>query len=216
MKQTILLTCLACILIVLVSCNQSYKLNNTPINTQIQLYKIYKAKGELNMNLYQIENEIQQCLDNISIDLDTGEVLGIEQLEQLYQDKHAKIENIALYIKNLRAEEKAIKEEEKVLKERRTVIANKIKRLTKFLIPFLDNKQFKTAKVHIIPRDVNNLEIINEKELIHFCLNNKWTDAVTKSETLRINKTQLKKYIDENNNLKVPYINISNTSISIK
>lgn len=216
MKQTILLTCLACILIVLVSCNQSYKLNNTPINTQIQLYKFYKAKGELFMNLYQIDNKIQQHLDNISIDENTGEVLGIEQLEQLYQDKYSKIENIALYIKNLKSLEQAIKDEEAILKQRRKVISNKIKQLTKYLIPFLENKQFKTAKVDIIPRKVNNIEIINEKELINFCQNNNWHDAITTATTQRINKTSLKKYIDENNNVKVPYINISFASISIK
>ena len=72
------------------------------------------------MTLYEIDNEIRAFLDKMldAVDEETGEIIDIDpaELEQLNEAREQKIENIALYIKNLEADAKAIKEEEKNLK----------------------------------------------------------------------------------------------------
>ena len=42
------------------------------------------------MNLYEIENEILNC-----VDMETGEIVDIKKLESLQMERDQKIENIA-------------------------------------------------------------------------------------------------------------------------
>ena len=73
------------------------------------------------MTLYEIDRAIQDILDGgIAYDAETGEVIFDDtDLKQLQADLETKLENIGLYIKNLRAESDAIKAEEEALKKRR-------------------------------------------------------------------------------------------------
>ena len=64
--------------------------------------------------LYEIEQAIMDC-----VDLETGEIIDIEKLDQLQMDKDVKIENTALFIKNLLSDADQIREEEKKLADRR-------------------------------------------------------------------------------------------------
>lgn len=61
------------------------------------------------MTLYEIEAQILECASEV--DEETGEILDIEKLEALEIEKEKKQENIALWIKNLRAEKEAVKSE---------------------------------------------------------------------------------------------------------
>ena len=77
------------------------------------------------MNLYEIDEEIRVLLDQgfneLCIDPETGEILeekAQELLNGLQEQKTAKVENIALYIKNMNSEADAIKREEQRLAER--------------------------------------------------------------------------------------------------
>ena len=56
------------------------------------------------MNLYEIENEILKCVDE-----ETGEIFDVEKFEALELARDVKIENICLWIKNLKAEAEALK-----------------------------------------------------------------------------------------------------------
>lgn len=58
------------------------------------------------MNLYEINREILSC-----IDYETGEILDVQRLEMLEIAKEKKIENVALWIKNLESEAAALKKE---------------------------------------------------------------------------------------------------------
>lgn len=60
------------------------------------------------MNLYQIDREILSCVDQ-----ETGEIIDFEQLDALQMDRERKIENLACYIKNLKAEEAAFSAEKR-------------------------------------------------------------------------------------------------------
>ena len=62
------------------------------------------------MKLYEIDREIEAC-----IDFDTGEILDSERLDALQMERAAKLEGVACWIKNLTADAKAFREEEKAL-----------------------------------------------------------------------------------------------------
>ena len=71
------------------------------------------------MTLFEIETAIGQALNNLTVDEETGEVKGYEELEKLQADKQEKIENIGKYIINLDAEAKALEEQEKKFAKRK-------------------------------------------------------------------------------------------------
>ena len=106
------------------------------------------------MKLYEIENAILDC-----IDLETGEVIDTERLDALQMERDAKIENVALWIKDLKAEAEAIKAEKMALAERQRVAENKAESLKKWLAYALDGQKFSTAKCAISFRKAEKVEI---------------------------------------------------------
>ena len=62
------------------------------------------------MTIYEIDSRIAELLDP-----DTGELLDYEAFAALQMEREAKIENMALWYKDLSAEAKAIRDEEKAL-----------------------------------------------------------------------------------------------------
>ena len=83
------------------------------------------------MSIYTIEREIQATIDELYSRVDeNGELIDVtaedlKAIEQLNADRDTKLENIALYIKNLDAEAAAIQAEEIALKKRREAIERK-------------------------------------------------------------------------------------------
>ena len=106
------------------------------------------------MKLYEIENAILDC-----IDLETGEVIDTERLDALQMERDAKIENVALWIKDLKAEAEAIKAEKMALAERQKVAENKAESLKNWLAYALDGQKFSTAKCAISFRKTEKVEI---------------------------------------------------------
>ena len=65
------------------------------------------------MKLYEIDQAIMDC-----IDMETGEIVNEELLNDLQMERDAKIENVALWIKELKAEAEALKAEKLAFAER--------------------------------------------------------------------------------------------------
>ena len=105
-------------------------------------------------NLYEIS---QAILD--TIDLDTGEITNWEAFEQLQLDRNEKIENIALWIKNLRSEAESLKAEAKVFTERQKRAENKADSLTKYLDSVLAGQKFKSVKAEVSYRKSTALNV---------------------------------------------------------
>ena len=80
------------------------------------------------MTLYEINSEIMSC-----IDMETGEVIDTEKLNELQLERDAKIENVALWIKELKAEAEAIKQEKLALADRQRVAENKAESLKNWI-----------------------------------------------------------------------------------
>lgn len=109
------------------------------------------------MTLYEIDNEIMNC-----IDMETGEVIDTEKLNDLQMERDAKIENVALWIKELKAEAEAIKNEKQALAERQRVAENKAESLKNWLAYVLNGEKFKTAKCSISYRNSESVEVTEE------------------------------------------------------
>ena len=105
-------------------------------------------------NLYEIQKELLECVDQ-----ETGEIIDIEKLEALELEKNKKIENIALFIKNLKADKEAYKKEKQLFAEKEKTTENKIASLTSYLSDFLKGEKFKSTRVTISYRKSESVAI---------------------------------------------------------
>lgn len=106
------------------------------------------------MKLYEIDNAILEC-----VDLETGEIIDPHKLSSLQMERDAKIENVACWIKDLKAEAEAIKQEKQALAERQKVAENKADSLKKWLAYALDGQNFSTSKCAVSFRKTESVEV---------------------------------------------------------
>ena len=109
------------------------------------------------MTIYEIDNNIMNC-----IDMETGEVIDTEKLNDLQMERDAKIENVACWIKELKAEAEAIKNEKQALADRQRVAENKAESLKNWLAYALNGEKFKTAKCSVSYRNSESVEVTEE------------------------------------------------------
>ena len=109
------------------------------------------------MTIYEIDNEIMNC-----VDMETGEVIDTDKLNDLKMERDAKIENVACWIKELKAEAEAIKNEKQALAERQRVAENKAESLKNWLAYALNGEKFKTSKCSISYRNSESVEVTEE------------------------------------------------------
>ena len=154
------------------------------------------------MNLYEIDSEILNC-----IDLETGEVIDPERLEALQMERGRKIENVALWVKNLKADLSAYKAEKEAFAEREKQAKAKIESLSKWLTTALNGQKFSTSKVVVSFRNSEAVEIVDEAAIPKEYIRQKIETAPDKAAI----KEALK------HNLDVPGASlIQNQNISIK
>ena len=111
------------------------------------------------MTIYEIDQQIAAILDG-GIDEETGElIVDAEALEALQIERDAKVENLALAVKNMVAEAKAIKAEEDALAQRRRQTEAKADRAKKYLDYVLGGEKFKSARVAVGYRKSTKLEL---------------------------------------------------------
>lgn len=126
----------------------------------------------MSMSLYEIDTRIQQIIDNImdAADSETGEVgeIDLTELHELQEARETKLENIALYIKNLTVEASAIKEEENTLAERRKRLERKSERLKGILIDAMKadgNKKISSPRFEASLRNSKSTEITDMEKI---------------------------------------------------
>ena len=109
------------------------------------------------MKLYEIDEAILNC-----IDMETGEIIDADQLDKLQMERDTKLENVACWIKDLKAEAEAIKTEKQILANRQKVAENKAESLKKYLAYALGGKKFSTAKCAVSFRNTESVEVTEE------------------------------------------------------
>lgn len=129
------------------------------------------------MTIYEIESSILECIDE-----ETGEILDVERLEQLMQDKQDKIESVACWYKNKVAEAEAIKAEAKKLSERAKSAERTAESLKIYLSNVLDGEKFKTARVAVSFRSSEIVEVDDVYKLPDNFVNTKIEMSPKKTE----------------------------------
>ena len=158
------------------------------------------------MTIYEIDQAIMEC-----VDLETGEIIDTEQLDRLQMERDAKLENVACWIKDLKAEAEALKNEKQALAERQRVAENKAESLKKWLAYALQGEKFKTPKCAISFRKSEAVEVTDEG------LNNlmKEHDELLTYKAPEPNKTAIKQALKDGLSVEGVQL-IQNTSTIIK
>lgn len=87
------------------------------------------------MTLYEIDSALEAALEK-AFDPETGELIdeaAFEQTEALQLARDAKIENVALWIKNLNSDAEALKAEKEAFAAREKAAKNKAESLKRWL-----------------------------------------------------------------------------------
>lgn len=126
------------------------------------------------MTLYELDKAIADFELEVNED---GEVLNIDELDELQMARNDKIEGISLWIKNLEAEKEAVKHEKDNFADRQKRLEKKIESLKGYLTYALDGQKFSTPKVavsfrksesvlvkdkYLIPDNYMNLSVVRE------------------------------------------------------
>ena len=91
-----------------------------------------------------------------------GEVLNIDELDELNLAREQKIEGISLWVKNLEAEKEAVKHEKDNFADRERRLGKKIDSLKRYLTYALDGQKFSTPKVAVSFRKSESVHITDE------------------------------------------------------
>lgn len=115
------------------------------------------------MTLYEIDAAILSCTDQ-----ETGEIIDPEALNGLQMERDRKLEGVALWVKDLRAEAEAIANEIRNLQARKKAAENKAERLKAWLAEVLEGEIFKTSKVRISYNHSTKLNVIDEQSVVNY------------------------------------------------
>ncbi len=113
------------------------------------------------MNLYEVEEEILKC-----VDIETGEIINEEALNALKMQRDTKIENIALWIKNLLSDAEQLKAEKNALAERERVTRNKAESLKQYLSNYMGGGKFSTSRVIISFRKSESVDVSDIEKIM--------------------------------------------------
>ena len=112
--------------------------------------------------LYDIDQDILDCLD-----METGEIIDVEKLSSLQIERDRKLEGVALWIKDMKAEAAAVKEEADKLTARKKALENKMESLKAWLLIALDGGKLKTPRCNVYQTHSQRVAIVGEeKDLI--------------------------------------------------
>ena len=109
--------------------------------------------------LYEINQDILDC-----VDMETGEILDTARLDALQMEREAKLEGVALWIKDMKAEAEAVKAEADKLNARKKALDNKIDSLKAWLLEALGGEKLKTPRCNVYQK----LAVVDEGKLIAF------------------------------------------------
>ena len=157
------------------------------------------------MTLYEINQQIIKAIE-FGYDPETGEILDDSALKELKIARDDKLENLILWVKDIRAEEEAIKAEEKALKDRREANHRKGDSITRYIQATLAGEKFKTAKCAVSYRKSETVEFTDQSQVPE----EYWREKVTREPDKVALKTALKAgesipgtYLEEHKNMTI-------------
>lgn len=162
------------------------------------------------MNLFEINSAIANF--DFQVDELTGELTNADELDALQMARDEKIENIALYIKELEAEQSAIKEEINSLKARQVSKENKAYSLRQYLKEALDGKKFETARCAISYKKSH--QVVLTEEFDEWAKKNA-PDLLVSTTTVKPDKAAIKAAIKDGRKLQGAAL-VENNNIQVK
>lgn len=146
------------------------------------------------MKMYEIDARIERLLtleSGNAVDTETGELFTKEMVDELFMERHKKIENCVLFVKNMNYEAKMLKEEIEVLTARMKACKAKAERATEYVKYVLAGDKFKTPRCevsYIRSKVVEIADNVNVRDLDDRFLRTKYT--------IEADKVELKKAIE--------------------
>ena len=142
--------------------------------------------------LYEINQDILDC-----VDLETGEILDTEKLDALQIEKETKLEGVALWVKDLKAEAAAVKEEADKLTARKKALDNKIEGLKAWLLRALDGEKLKTPRCNVYQTHSQKLAVADEGKLIDFLHTLEEPEKFLRFKDPELKKDEIKKALKD-------------------
>ncbi|MBR5583135.1 MAG: siphovirus Gp157 family protein [Lachnospiraceae bacterium] len=106
--------------------------------------------------LYELVKEIENF--DLDIDEETGEILNGDELDALQLEKDTKVENICLWIKNLKADAVAYKAEKESFEKKRKAAERRAEYLQEYIQYILAGEKFKSDRVTVSYRKSEQVE----------------------------------------------------------
>lgn len=146
-------------------------------------------------SLYEIEQYMLEC-----VDMETGEVIDSARLDALQMERTAKLEGIALWVKNLKADVDAYTAEMESFAARRKAAERKIEGLTDYLFNALGGEKLNTAKCAVTFRKSHGVKFANEDAFRTWCVQNNRADLLT-IQAPKISRTAVKNSLKDGDEL---------------
>ena len=142
--------------------------------------------------LYDIDAAILACVDQ-----ETGEIFDPEQLDALQMERAQKLEGVALWVKDLKAEAEAVKAEADKLNARKKALDNKIEGLKQWLLYALNGEKLKTARCSVYQTHSQRVSVANEAELMTFIRTLKDPEKFMRFPEPELKKDEIKKALKD-------------------
>ena len=142
--------------------------------------------------LYDIDQDILDC-----VDLETGEILDTEKLDALQMEREAKLEGVALWIKDMKAEAAAVKEEADKLNARKKALENKMEGLKAWLLMALDGEKLKTPRCNVYQTHNQRVAVADEAKLISFLQTLEEPEKFLRFKDPELKKDEIKKALKD-------------------
>ena len=134
------------------------------------------------MKLYEIDSSIEEICallePNENGELPENSEELFEKLKELEMERQKKLENVAKYVLNIRAEAAALKEEENRLSKRRKVLENKEKRLLMYLDNACQGQKTKLGIATLSYRKSERVEITDNTKAQEFLKSNGYEECI--------------------------------------
>ena len=142
--------------------------------------------------LYEIDAAILAAVDQ-----ETGEILDVEKLDALQMERERKLEGVALWVKDLKAEAAAVKEEADKLTARKKALDNKIEAIKTWLLGALDGEKLKTPRCNVYQTHSQRVNIPDEPKLICFLQTLNEPEKFLRFKDPELRKDEIKKALKD-------------------
>ena len=160
--------------------------------------------------LYEINQDILDC-----VDLETGEILDTARLDALQMEREAKLEGVALWVKDLKAEAEAIKAEADKLTARKKALDSKIDSIKAWLAAALNGEKLKTPRCNVYQTHSQKLAVADEGKLISFLQTLKEPERFLRFKEPELRREEIKKALKDD--MHIPGASLEETeSVVIK